>query len=85
MCVQAHKLLTRDEEQVLSKYIVEMRPYEAQLDILMQGGQDQPPDEVTHHTSLGSVWAVELSSYLLNGPAIRRMWKSTERPAGPEQ
>ena len=47
--VQAHKLLTRDEEQVLSKYIVEMRPYDIyiKVDILMQGGKEQPPDTVS--------------------------------------
>ena len=68
--VQAHKLLTRDEEQVLSKYIVEMRPYEAHLDILMQGGQDQPPDEVTRHTGPARCGLWLSSSCLLSGPAM---------------
>ena len=49
--MQAHKLLTRDEEQVLSKYIVEMRPYDVQLDILMQG-KEQPPDAVSPSSSI---------------------------------
>ena len=54
---QAHKLLTRDEEQVLSKYIVEMRPYESELDAMMAGGRDQPSDEARLCLAVCKLWS----------------------------
>ena len=48
--VQTHKLLSRDEEQVLSKYIVAMRPYETRSEEIHQQNHQQPSDEVgTEH------------------------------------
>ena len=45
-CLQTHKLLSRDEEQVLSKYFVAFRQYEIVSDALHTQNRQQPSDEV---------------------------------------